>query len=40
MDFPTLGVVLLHVMTETDVHSGHLDAVVELLDGRQWIVLG
>lgn len=39
-DFPTLGVVLLHVMTETDVHSGHLDAVVELLDGRQWIVMG
>ena len=31
---------LLHVLTETSVHAGHLDAARELLDGRQWIVLG
>jgi len=28
------------VMTETAVHAGHVDAVRELIDGRQWIVLG
>lgn len=32
--------VLLHVITETAVHAGHLDAARELIDGRQWIVLG
>jgi hypothetical protein len=32
--------VLLHVITETAVHAGHLDAVRELIDGKQWIVLG
>jgi uncharacterized damage-inducible protein DinB len=31
--------VLLHVITETAVHAGHLDAARELIDGRQWIVL-
>jgi hypothetical protein len=31
--------VLLHVVTETAVHCGHLDAVRELIDGRQWLVL-
>jgi hypothetical protein len=31
--------VLLHVITETAVHTGHLDAVRELIDGRQWLVL-
>jgi Protein of unknown function (DUF664) len=30
---------MLHVITETSVHAGHLDAVRELIDGRQWIVL-
>jgi uncharacterized damage-inducible protein DinB len=30
--------VLLHVITETAVHAGHLDAARELIDGRQWIV--
>jgi hypothetical protein len=29
----------MHVITETAVHAGHLDAVRELIDGRQWIVL-
>ncbi|MFI0901232.1 DUF664 domain-containing protein [Streptomyces sp. NPDC020983] len=35
----TLRDVLLHVITETACHAGHLDAVRELLDGRRWLVL-
>ena len=31
--------VILHVLQETASHSGHLDAVRELIDGRQWLVL-
>ncbi len=31
--------VILHVITETACHSGHLDAARELIDGRQWLVL-
>jgi hypothetical protein len=31
--------VLLHVLTETACHAGHLDAARELLDGEQWLVL-
>ena len=34
-----LGEVMLHVITETATHAGHLDAVRELVDGRQWLVL-
>ncbi len=30
---------MLHVLTETACHAGHLDAVRELLDGRQRLVL-
>jgi hypothetical protein len=30
---------MLHVIAETACHAGHLDAVREILDGRQWIVL-
>lgn len=30
---------MLHVITETAVHAGHLDAVRELIDGRRWLVL-
>lgn len=30
---------VLHVLTETACHAGHLDAVRELLDGRQYLVL-
>lgn len=30
---------LLHVITETAAHAGHLDATRELIDGRQWLVL-
>jgi uncharacterized protein DUF664 len=39
LDFPDLRSVMLHVLTETATHAGHLDAVRELLDGRQYIVL-
>jgi uncharacterized damage-inducible protein DinB len=31
--------VMLHVITETACHAGHLDAVRELIDGRTWLVL-
>ena len=30
---------LLHVITETATHAGHLDAARELIDGRQHLVL-
>jgi hypothetical protein len=39
LSFPDLRTVLVHVLVETAVHAGHLDAVRELLDGRQYIVL-
>jgi hypothetical protein len=29
---------MLHVIKETACHAGHLDAVRELIGGRQWIV--
>jgi Protein of unknown function (DUF664) len=29
----------MRMITETAVHAGHLDAVREIIDGRQWIVL-
>lgn len=35
----TLREVMLHVITETACHAGHLDAVRELIDGRRWMVL-
>ena len=35
----SLEEVLLHVITETATHAGHLDAARELIDGRQWMVL-
>lgn len=37
--FPDLRAVLQHVIVETATHAGHLDAVTELLDGRQHLVL-
>ena len=37
--FPDLRSVLLHVLVETATHAGHLDAVRELLDGHQYLVL-
>ena len=30
---------VLHVITETACHAGHLDAVRELIDGRTWLIL-
>jgi hypothetical protein len=30
---------ILHVITETAAHAGHLDAVRELIDRRTWLVL-
>ena len=38
-DVPDFRFIMLHVITETACHAGHLDAVREILDGRQWIVL-
>jgi uncharacterized damage-inducible protein DinB len=37
-DFPDLRFILLHMIVETATHAGHLDAVRELVDGRQWTV--
>jgi hypothetical protein len=34
-----LRATILHVLTETACHAGHLDAVRELLDGHQHLVL-
>lgn len=31
--------IVLHTLTETAGHTGHLDAARELIDGRLWIVL-
>lgn len=39
MDFPHLRYIMLHMITETACHAGHLDAVRELIDGRKWIVV-
>jgi hypothetical protein len=40
-DFPPrpLRRTILHVITETAAHTGHLDAARELIDGGQWLVL-
>ncbi|MFC4783207.1 DinB family protein [Nocardioides sp. MAHUQ-72] len=35
----SLREVLMHVITETATHAGHLDAARELIDGRTWLVL-
>jgi hypothetical protein len=31
--------IILHMITETACHAGHLDAARELIDGRTWLVL-
>jgi hypothetical protein len=36
---PNVRFIVLHMIEETACHAGHLDAVRELIDGRQWIVL-
>jgi uncharacterized damage-inducible protein DinB len=38
-DFPNLRIIMMHVITETACHAGHLDAVREIIDGKQWVVL-
>ncbi len=35
----TLRELILHAITETACHAGHLDAARELVDGHQWLVL-
>ena len=35
----SLREVIVHVMTETTCHAGHLDIVRELIDGKEWLVL-
>ncbi len=37
--FDDLRETILHVITETACHAGHLDAARELIDGRTWLVL-
>jgi hypothetical protein len=39
VDFPDLRFIMLHMISETACHAGHLDAARELLDGRQWLVM-
>jgi Protein of unknown function (DUF664) len=39
LQFPDLRTVLVHVLVETATHAGQLDAVRELIDGRQYRVL-
>ena len=31
--------IVLHVITETACHAGHLDAARELIDGRTWLIV-
>jgi hypothetical protein len=33
----SLREIILHVISETACHAGHLDAVREIIDGRQWM---
>lgn len=37
--YDSLREIILHVITETATHAGHLDAVRELIDGRQRLVV-
>jgi len=39
IEFPDLRFIMLHMIKETACHAGHLDAVREIIDGRQWIVM-
>lgn len=34
-----LHAIIVHVITETATHAGHLDTVRELIDGRTWLIL-
>lgn len=35
----SLRQIVLHVITETACHTGHLDAARELIDGQTWLIL-
>jgi Protein of unknown function (DUF664) len=37
--FPDLRTIVVHVLVETSIHAGQLDAVRELLDGHQHLVI-
>ena len=37
--YHNLREVILHVITETACHAGHVDVVRELIDGKRWMVL-
>jgi hypothetical protein len=39
IEFADVRSIVMHVVVETATHAGQLDAVRELLDGRQYIVL-
>ena len=39
LSFPDLRTVLVHHLVETATHAGQLDAVRELLDGKQYLVI-
>jgi hypothetical protein len=39
INFTDLRSIILHVIAETAVHAGHVDAARELIDGRQWVVI-
>jgi len=39
MTFQDLRTIMVHVLIDTSVHAGHLDATRELIDGRQWVVI-
>jgi hypothetical protein len=38
-EVPNTRFIIVHVITETACHAGHLDAAREILDGRQWLTL-
>jgi hypothetical protein len=37
--YQDLREIMLHALTETACHAGHLDIVRELIDGKRWLVL-
>ncbi len=39
IDFPNVRIIVLHMIVETATHAGHLDAVAELIDSHQHLVL-
>lgn len=39
LSFPDLRSVVVHVLVDTATHAGHLDAVREIIDGHQHLVL-